>query len=64
MIHKRRYSSAVIMHDVIVVLGGWNKEEEDLNSVESFTMGGDHWRELPGMMEKRVCATAVVKPRN
>jgi hypothetical protein len=52
------------MHDVIVVLGGWNKEETHLNSVERFTMGDDHWKELPGMMEKRFRATAVVKPRN
>jgi hypothetical protein len=64
LIHKRSGSSAVIMHDVIVVLGGWNEEEGLLNSVESFTMGDDHWRELPGMKEKRHHATAVVKPRN
>jgi hypothetical protein len=64
LIHKRSGSSAVIMHDVIVVLGGWNMEERYLNSVESFTMGGDHWREQPGMKEKRHLATAVVTPRN
>jgi hypothetical protein len=52
------------MHDVIVVFGGWNKEERYLNSVESFTMGDDQWKELSGMKEKRVSATAVVKPRN
>jgi hypothetical protein len=52
------------MHDVIVVLGGYNKEEGHLNSVESFTIGDDQWRELPGMMEKRAFATAVVKRRN
>jgi N-acetylneuraminic acid mutarotase len=61
--HKRRGLSAVIMHDVIVVLGGWNKEGY-LNSVESFTMGDDQWKELPGMKEKRYYVTAVVKPRN
>jgi hypothetical protein len=64
LIHKRFGSSAVIMHDVIVVLGGYNEEERHLSSVESFTMGDDHWRELPGMKEKRHLATAVVKPRN
>jgi hypothetical protein len=52
------------MHDVIVVLGGWNNEERHLNSVESFTMGDDNWREQPGMKEKRRFATAVVKPLN
>jgi hypothetical protein len=50
------------MHDVIVVLGGRNKGEGFLHSVESFTMGYDQWRELPGMKEKRYFATAVVKP--
>ena len=49
------------MRDVIVVLGGWNKEERYLNSVETFTMGGTEWRELPGVKEKRHGATAVVK---
>ena len=62
--HKRRGASAVIMHDVIVVLGGENKEEGVLNSVESFTMGDDQWKELPGMKEKRYYATAVAKRRN
>ena len=62
--HKRSGASAVIVHDVIVVLGGWNKKEGYLNSVESFTMGDDQWKELPGMKEKRRFATAVVKPRN
>ena len=61
--HKRCGALAVITHDVIVVLGGWNKEG-CLNSVESFTMGDDQWKELPGMKEKRQYATAVVKPRN
>jgi hypothetical protein len=64
LIHKRFGPSAVIMHNVIFVLGGANKEEGYLNSVESFTMGDDHWRELLGMQGKRLCANAVVKPRN
>ena len=64
LIHKRYGPSAVIMHDVIVVFGGWNTEQGYLNSVESFTLGADGWSELPGMKEKRFCATAVVKPRN
>ena len=64
LIHKRYGSSAVIMHDVIIVLGGHSDKEGYLNSVESFTMGDDQWKELPGMKEKRHRATAVVKPRN
>jgi N-acetylneuraminic acid mutarotase len=61
--HKRRGPSGVFIHDVIVALGGRN-EEGYLNSVESFTMGDDQWKELPGMTEKKSFATAVVKPRN
>jgi hypothetical protein len=52
------------MHDVIVVLGGRSDEQGYLNSVESFTMGDDQWKELPGMKEKINFATAVVKPSN
>ena len=61
--HERYSHSAVILHDVIVALGGYNKEQGRLNSVETFTLGDDGWKELPGMKEKRSFATAVVKPR-
>ena len=61
--HNRCGHSAVIMHDVIVVLGGRSREQGYLNSVESFTLGADGWKELLGMKEKRSFATAVVKPR-
>ena len=61
--HERYGHSAVIMHDVIVVFGGWNREQGYLNLVESFKMGENGWKELPGMKEKRFCANAVVKPR-
>ena len=64
-LNRKRYGhSAVIMHDVIVVSGGENEEQGHLDSVESFTLGADGWKELLGMKEKRVWATAVVKPRN
>ena len=62
--HKRFGHCAVIMHDVIVVLVGWNKEEGYLYSVETFTMGDTEWRELPGTKEKRRSATAIVKPHH
>ena len=61
MKHKRSGSSAILIDDVTVVLGGWNKERGHLNSVESFTSDG--WKELPGIQEKKYCATAVVIPR-
>ena len=64
LIYKRGGCSAVIVNDVIVAMGGWNAEQGHLNSVECFTMGSEEWRELPGMIEKRFSASAVVKPRN
>ena len=61
--HKRFSHSAVICDDVIFVLGGWNEEEENLNSVESLKINSDeNWKELPSMREKRQFLTAVVKP--
>ena len=62
MIYKRRGCSAVIMNDIIVVFGGWNEEQGYLNTVESFTIGGEGWKELRGMIEKRAHASAVLKP--
>ena len=60
--HRRSGHSSVIIDDVIVVFGGWNDEQKYLNSVESFTMGSDGWKELPAMKENRSGATAAVKP--
>ena len=60
--NKRYGSSAVIIDEVIVVLGGRNAVQGHLNSIESFTMGNDGWKQLSGMKEKRDFATAVVKP--
>ena len=59
--HKRRGCSAVMLDDVIVVLGGCD-DEGCLNSVESFKMGDDRWKELRAIKEKRSYATAVVLP--
>lgn len=58
--YKRIDYCAVIMYDVIVVLGSQNQKEGLLTSVGTFT----GWRELPGMKGKRDLATAVVKPHN
>ena len=63
MIHIRCGHCAVIMNDVIVVFGGWNREKKHLNSVETFSIGSNVWKKLPGMKEKRNCASAVVKPQ-
>jgi hypothetical protein len=62
--HKRSRHSAVIVDDVIVVLGGW-REGELTSVVETFTMGSDGWKEHPGtgINVKRGFATVVAKPR-
>ena len=60
--HRRSSPSSVIIEDVIFVFGGFTPEQGTLTSVECFTMGSDGWKELPGMKEKRIFATVVVKP--
>ena len=60
--HRRSSLSSVIIDDVIFVFGGYTAEQGTLTSVECLTMGSDGWKELPGMEEKRLLATVVVKP--
>ena len=60
--HRRCGHSSVIIDDVIFVFGGFNIEQKYLNSVESFTLGSDGWKELPPMKENRNRVAAVVKP--
>ena len=59
---RRSGHSSVIIDDVIFVFGGFNTEQKYLNSVESFTLGSDGWKELSGMRVNRNRVTAVVKP--
>ena len=54
MLKKRSYCTAVIMGDVIVVMGGSNK------TVEYYVIGDSEWKELPAMNLARSCATACV----
>ena len=51
----------MITENAIVVIGGWNEEENKLNSVECFDFDLNWWVELPPMNKKRDDATAVVK---
>ena len=55
MLEKRSYCTAVIMGDVIVVMGG-----SRLNSVEYYVIGDSEWKELPAMNLARFYATACV----
>jgi hypothetical protein len=43
-------------------MGGINEEDEYLNSVECFTMGGSTWEYLPAMNKARYRAVADVLP--
>ena len=58
MLEKRGWCTAVIMGDVIVVMGGYNKTS--LNTVEYYVIGDSEWKELPAMNLPRYGATACV----
>ena len=58
MLEKRSSCTAVIMGDVIVVMGGSNKTS--LNTVEYYVIGDSEWKELPAMNLPRYGATACV----
>jgi N-acetylneuraminic acid mutarotase len=64
MLEKRSLCAAVILGDVIVVMGGWSKNAEGqttyLNTVEYYVMGASTWQELPAMNLARCGATACV----
>ena len=64
MLEKRSCSAAVIMGDVIVVMGGWSWSAENgriyLNTVEYHVIGEDKWQKLPPMNAYRYGATACV----
>ena len=62
MKHKRCACAAVVTGDVLVVMGGYDNEDNDLKSVEVFHFLNQVWEELPEMNEARGCASAVVKP--
>ena len=68
MLPKMKYkrfgcSAVVIGNDIvndIVVMGGRNKEQRCLKSVECFSFVSNSWQDLPPMTEGRQWATAVV----
>ena len=68
MLPKMKYkrfgcSAVVIVNDIvndIVVMGGRNKEQRCLKSVECFSFVSNSWQDLPPMTEGRQWATAVV----
>ena len=62
MLNKRDGAAAVVTGSVIVVMGGYNENGDDLSSVESFSFDRYSWEELPAMKEARSYAAAVLKP--
>ena len=64
MLEKRSLCAAVMVGDVIVVMGGWSKNAEGqstyLNTVEYYVIGDSAWQELPAMNLARSGATACV----
>ena len=48
-------------NNTVVVMGGVDENNEDLNTVESFSFDRYCWEELPPMIERRSYATAVIK---
>ena len=60
MLEKRYDCCAVITGNTIVVMEGTNDDE--LSSVECFTMGGSTWKYLPSMNEERSTAVAELLP--
>ena len=62
MLQKRRECCAVVTGNTIVVMGGSNKQEDCLSSVECFTMGSSAWMYLPNMNRERCSAAAEVLP--
>ena len=62
MLEKRRSCCAIITGNTIVVMGGKNEEDEHLDTVESFKMGGSTWEYVPSMNKARPNAVAEVLP--
>ena len=62
MLEKRWGCCAIITGNTIVVMGGWSEKGRDLDTVESFTMGGSTWEYLPAMNKARSSAVAEVLP--
>ncbi|XP_046841384.1 kelch-like protein diablo [Xenia sp. Carnegie-2017] len=59
--HKRCSCSAVIIGNIIVVVGGYNGESY-LDSVECLDMSTNLWRDLPPMLTKRNFPAPIVSP--
>ena len=59
---EKRWGCCAVTGNTIVVMGGVNEKDENLESVECFTMGGSTWEYLPPMNKARSFAVAEVLP--
>jgi mannose-6-phosphate isomerase-like protein (cupin superfamily) len=62
MKHKRDECAAVLSGNKVFVMGGYNKEEGYLSSVECFDLERQVWHELPSMSEAKFKIAAVLVP--
>jgi hypothetical protein len=58
LLEKRHCCTAVIMGDMIVVMGGADMDNEILRTVECYVIGDSAWQKLPAMNLARSDATA------
>ena len=62
MKYKRSECAAVISGNKVFVMGGYNKEQGCLSSVECFDLDNLVWYELPFMNEAKYRIAAVLVP--
>ena len=60
MKYKREGCVAAVVRDTVIVMGGYNKSDYYLKTVEGFRFDRYSWKELPPMHEARCGTTAVV----
>lgn len=56
----RRAHSCVVVHDTVLVLGGFDHSDHLSSLVEQFTLGSTGWRDGPSLMAPRGAHTSVV----
>ena len=56
---ERMGCSAAVLKDTVIVMGGRDKSQNSLQSVESFRFDRNSWEELPPMHKARYKSTAV-----
>ena len=55
----RYNASCVVFEGKIVVSGGCNENDEDLNTVEAYDHINDSWTKMPNMIEEKYCHKSI-----